>query len=342
MPPSASIPLALLFVGLFQLLLPTDAAWALTVGFLGGYLGYDMTHYYVHHRRPKGPIGRRLRELHMRHHFQDHTRGYGVSAPWWDRVFGTSPRPGTAAWQDGATVDGAPDRSRPPTADRSHRSPDLHRAFRVRAEPQGMPNLRPRQPGRSAARPTGKVARPRRARAAAGPAEWSAVRERRRLRVLGTGVGRVGDARPDRLLLVRVRLPAGWRGGAAAADLARRRAGREPSRAPAPRPAAGPSLVALGRDLVDPRHELGVRALDAVEVELRHVDEPHVVDRDDRRVALGLRQQALLAEGVAGPEGRELLAVALDARGALVDDREVLRVVALADDDRARPRRSPR
>ncbi len=91
MPPSASIPLALLFIGLFQLLLPTDVAWALTVGFLGGYLGYDMTHYYVHHRRPKGPIGRRLRELHMRHHFQDHTRGYGVSAPWWDRVFGTSP-----------------------------------------------------------------------------------------------------------------------------------------------------------------------------------------------------------------------------------------------------------
>ena len=92
MPPSASIPLALLFVGLFQLLLPTDVAWALTAGVLGGYLGYDMTHYYVHHRRPKGPLGRRLRELHMRHHFQDHTRGYGVSAPWWDRVFGTAPR----------------------------------------------------------------------------------------------------------------------------------------------------------------------------------------------------------------------------------------------------------
>ena len=90
MPPSASIPLALLFVGLFQLLLPTDVAWALTAGFLGGYLGYDMTHYYVHHRRPKGPLGRRLRELHMRHHFQDSTTGYGVSAPYWDNVFGTA------------------------------------------------------------------------------------------------------------------------------------------------------------------------------------------------------------------------------------------------------------
>ena len=53
MPPSASIPLALLFVGLFHLLLPTATAWALVAGFLSGYLGYDMTHYYVHHRRPK-------------------------------------------------------------------------------------------------------------------------------------------------------------------------------------------------------------------------------------------------------------------------------------------------
>ena len=33
----------------------------------------------------------RLRELHMRHHFQDDESGFGVSAPYWDRVFGTRP-----------------------------------------------------------------------------------------------------------------------------------------------------------------------------------------------------------------------------------------------------------
>jgi dihydroceramide fatty acyl 2-hydroxylase len=91
MPPSASIPLGLIFVLLFEALLPFAQACALLSGFFAGYLAYDMTHYYVHHRRPKGPIGRKLRELHMRHHFQDHERGYGVSAPWWDRVFGTAP-----------------------------------------------------------------------------------------------------------------------------------------------------------------------------------------------------------------------------------------------------------
>jgi dihydroceramide fatty acyl 2-hydroxylase len=30
----------------------------------------------------------------MRHHFQNHERGYGVSAPFWDHVFGTAPKQG--------------------------------------------------------------------------------------------------------------------------------------------------------------------------------------------------------------------------------------------------------
>ena len=48
-----------------------------------------MIHYHVHHHRPRTRLGRRLRELHMRHHFQDDTTGFGISAPYWDRVFGT-------------------------------------------------------------------------------------------------------------------------------------------------------------------------------------------------------------------------------------------------------------
>ncbi len=51
-----------------------------------------MTHYHVHHHKPRTRAGKRLRQLHMRHHFQDDTRGFGVSAPWWDYVFGTAPR----------------------------------------------------------------------------------------------------------------------------------------------------------------------------------------------------------------------------------------------------------
>jgi sterol desaturase/sphingolipid hydroxylase (fatty acid hydroxylase superfamily) len=92
MPPSVSVPLALVFYGVFVVALGAVAAPAFAAGFLAGYLGYDMTHYHLHHHVPRTSLGRRLREQHMRHHFQDDTRGFGVSAPWWDVVFGTAPR----------------------------------------------------------------------------------------------------------------------------------------------------------------------------------------------------------------------------------------------------------
>ena len=91
MPPAASVPLALIFYALFWLVLGADRAFAFGAGFLSGYLAYDMLHYPVHHHTPRTGVGRRLRELHMRHHFQDDQRGFGVSAPYWDYVFGTPP-----------------------------------------------------------------------------------------------------------------------------------------------------------------------------------------------------------------------------------------------------------
>src|SRR5919199_1772827 len=91
MPPSVSVPLAILFYLLFVLVLGGDRAPAVGGGFLAGYLLYDMIHYHVHHHRPKTRLGRTLRELHMRHHFQDDERGFGISAPYWDHVFRTHP-----------------------------------------------------------------------------------------------------------------------------------------------------------------------------------------------------------------------------------------------------------
>ena len=92
MPPSVSVPLALAFWGLFVLVLGTPSAHLFAAGFLAGYLIYDMTHYHVHHHKPRTRAGKVLRELHMRHHFQDDTRGFGVSAPFWDYVFRTPQR----------------------------------------------------------------------------------------------------------------------------------------------------------------------------------------------------------------------------------------------------------
>jgi dihydroceramide fatty acyl 2-hydroxylase len=92
MPPSVSVPLAAMMFGVFVLVLGTPEAYMFMAAFLASYLFYDELHYYLHHGRPTTWAGRKLRELHMRHHFQDDTIGYGISAPWWDTIFGTSYR----------------------------------------------------------------------------------------------------------------------------------------------------------------------------------------------------------------------------------------------------------
>jgi hypothetical protein len=92
MPPGASIPLAALFLLGFHAVLPSGGWMVFSGGFLAGYLTYDMLHFHVHHHRPRTALGRKLRQLHMRHHFQDHSTGFGVSAPFWDHVFGTKPK----------------------------------------------------------------------------------------------------------------------------------------------------------------------------------------------------------------------------------------------------------
>ena len=89
LPPAFSVPLAAGFWALFVAVLGTEAGSAACAGFFGGYLAYDMIHFALHHTAPKNWLGRRLRELHMRHHFEDDQRGFGVSVPYWDIVFGT-------------------------------------------------------------------------------------------------------------------------------------------------------------------------------------------------------------------------------------------------------------
>jgi sterol desaturase/sphingolipid hydroxylase (fatty acid hydroxylase superfamily) len=92
MPPAVSVPLGAVVFGVLYLVFGGRYAPALGAGFFAGYLAYDMTHYYLHHFRPRGRMGRILRERHMRHHFQDETRGFGISAPYWDDIFKTSSR----------------------------------------------------------------------------------------------------------------------------------------------------------------------------------------------------------------------------------------------------------
>ncbi|MET9550065.1 sterol desaturase family protein [Streptomyces sp. NPDC006627] len=92
-PPLASLPVAVGVFLLFRCLPGKGVDFAVTAGFLTGYLAYEMVHFHVHHHRPSTKLGRSLRRGHLLHHFQDDERGFGVSCPYWDYVFGTAPKP---------------------------------------------------------------------------------------------------------------------------------------------------------------------------------------------------------------------------------------------------------
>ncbi len=86
MPPSASIPLATLFYFFFSLFLEHKLLFSFFPGFLLGYLVYDMMHYAMHHHNFKHPVLKKIKQHHMLHHYQDASKGYGVSSSLWDII----------------------------------------------------------------------------------------------------------------------------------------------------------------------------------------------------------------------------------------------------------------
>jgi len=89
MPPVVSVPLAALFLGFFSLILPASYVPAIFAGFIFGYICYDEIHYATHHAPMKKGVGLWLKHHHVRHHYLDPDRGFGVSTPLWDYIFGT-------------------------------------------------------------------------------------------------------------------------------------------------------------------------------------------------------------------------------------------------------------
>jgi 4-hydroxysphinganine ceramide fatty acyl 2-hydroxylase len=89
LPPSVSIPLATAFYFLFDAILPANYVFGFFPGFILGYLFYDISHYAIHHFNFKGNIWKKIKQHHMLHHYQAPDRGYGVSSPLWDKIFGS-------------------------------------------------------------------------------------------------------------------------------------------------------------------------------------------------------------------------------------------------------------
>ncbi len=89
MPPIVSIPLAILFFIFFESILDSNV-FPFYSGFLIGYLIYDMTHYAVHHFNLHNKFWLYIKNHHMKHHYKDSTKGFGVSQPVWDYIFNTN------------------------------------------------------------------------------------------------------------------------------------------------------------------------------------------------------------------------------------------------------------
>jgi len=89
MPPSVSIPLALMFYFLFEAIFGVVYVAPFFVGFIAGYLFYDLTHYAIHHFNMHNKFWLAIKKHHIRHHFEDSEKGFGVSSPLWDEIVGT-------------------------------------------------------------------------------------------------------------------------------------------------------------------------------------------------------------------------------------------------------------
>jgi len=88
MPPIVSVPVSMSIWALFWAIAGDAGTW-MFLGFIGGYVAYDLVHYACHHWPMRGPVGRLFKRHHMRHHFITGRGNFAITAIFWDYVFGT-------------------------------------------------------------------------------------------------------------------------------------------------------------------------------------------------------------------------------------------------------------
>lgn len=89
MPPLPATLFMIVFFATFYLIMGTRV-FSFLPGFLVGYLAYAYTHFKTHQvRAPK--LLKFIWTHHLKHHYQDEDKAFGVSSPFWDLVFRTLP-----------------------------------------------------------------------------------------------------------------------------------------------------------------------------------------------------------------------------------------------------------
>jgi sterol desaturase/sphingolipid hydroxylase (fatty acid hydroxylase superfamily) len=81
---------SVIYFGIFYLILG-KACIIFLAGFNLGYLSYDFIHYSIHTFKPPKFL-RFIWTHHMKHHYQEQDKSYGVSTPFWDLIFHTMPK----------------------------------------------------------------------------------------------------------------------------------------------------------------------------------------------------------------------------------------------------------
>ncbi|KAJ3596715.1 hypothetical protein NHX12_003119, partial [Muraenolepis orangiensis] len=83
--------LYLVIQGAMSTVLPAVLGDCIFVGIICGYLVYDMVHYYMHYGSPKsGTHMYTMKALHIKHHFEHHRAGFGITSTFWDHPFHTT------------------------------------------------------------------------------------------------------------------------------------------------------------------------------------------------------------------------------------------------------------
>lgn len=88
MPPIVSLPVGgAIWLAMLAVLGPAGS-W-LMLGFMTGYVGYDLLHYACHQWPMKGRLARALKAHHMQHHHLHEPGNYAITTIFWDRLFRT-------------------------------------------------------------------------------------------------------------------------------------------------------------------------------------------------------------------------------------------------------------
>ena len=92
-PPLVVVIFGAMICGLFYLMTQNWAhALLLESGLLIGYVLYEWTHFGSHKFPCTSKIGKYLKQYHLRHHYKEPNGAFGVTTPFWDYVFRTTPK----------------------------------------------------------------------------------------------------------------------------------------------------------------------------------------------------------------------------------------------------------